>query len=186
MITTKQDPSYKETAIASAHKSVATMKNTFVDGISVLHLKALKIKEANSKIGVDGLSGYQRAARKAAPKVRLTNENMGNWIPRDKQSDFRKYELAVRRFQNKFDLSQLPHIEKRGAPGTPGAHNIDHRFSIQEGFRLNVDPEIIGHICNLVCIPWEHNLSKNKRCDITLEQLRHAIDEYQRSLTDKL
>ena len=148
----------------------------------MLKRTAEKIRTQNLKIDEDGLSGYEKASRKAAQKVRESNERNGYWIPREQQSAFRRYELAMRRATGKFDLTVLENYHLRGQCGIDGAFNIDHKFSVCDGFMNNVPPEIIGHICNLEMKPWRDNLSKWKRSDITLEDLMQMIEEYEEGL----
>jgi hypothetical protein len=49
--------------------------------------------------------------------------------------------------------------------------NLDHIFSIQEGFRQSIPPYVIGHWTNLQMLRPNENYSKGKRCDKTQEQL---------------
>ena len=49
--------------------------------------------------------------------------------------------------------------------------NLDHIFSIQEGFRQNIPPYIIAHWTNLRMLDPKENYSKGMRCDKTKEQL---------------
>lgn len=49
--------------------------------------------------------------------------------------------------------------------------NLDHVFSIQEGFRKSIPPYIIGHWTNLQMLPPSENSSKGMRCDKSHEQL---------------
>ena len=50
-------------------------------------------------------------------------------------------------------------------------HHIDHKFSIYEGFKNNVDTKIISAKENLQVIPSKENLSKQGKCSISLDQL---------------
>jgi hypothetical protein len=49
--------------------------------------------------------------------------------------------------------------------------HLDHIYSISEGFKNNVPPEIIGHWTNLRLIPKKENSSKGSGCHKTLEKL---------------
>lgn len=49
--------------------------------------------------------------------------------------------------------------------------HLDHIYSIAEGFKNNVPPEIIGHWTNLRLLPKLDNSSKGATCHKTLEQL---------------
>lgn len=180
MKATKTSPEYSEIARNAAIKAVETKRNTIIDGETLMEKTAAKIRKANLTIDETGVSGYEKAARKAIPKVRESNERNGNWIPVEQQSAFRQYELAMRRATSKFDLTVLENYHLRGQCGTEGAFNIDHRFSVYDGFKNGVLPEIVGHICNLEMKPWQSNLSKWKRSDITLDELLEAIRQYEK------
>lgn len=49
--------------------------------------------------------------------------------------------------------------------------DLDHIFSIQEGFRQSIPPYIIAHWTNLRMLEPKKNYSKGMRCDKTKEQL---------------
>ena len=82
-----------------------------------------------------------------------------------------KYKSDVMKITNKQKIKKLDNYNKRGISGIPGAYHLDHKFSILEGFKQGVEPEIIGNIKNLEFIPWEDNLSKGSNCSITLNEL---------------
>ena len=49
--------------------------------------------------------------------------------------------------------------------------DLDHIYSIQQGFRDSIPPYIIGHWTNLRMLEKTENYSKGMRCDKTQEQL---------------
>lgn len=56
--------------------------------------------------------------------------------------------------------------------GKGSSYHLDHMFSVVEGFRQGIEPELIGSIVNLRYIPAEENLAKRDKCSLTLEELR--------------
>lgn len=82
-----------------------------------------------------------------------------------------KYELEVFRVTRQQMIKNLPNYKNRGNSGVDGAYHLDHKFSIIEGFKNNIKPEIIGNIKNLEFIPWEENIKKRTKCSITIEEL---------------
>jgi endogenous inhibitor of DNA gyrase (YacG/DUF329 family) len=56
--------------------------------------------------------------------------------------------------------------------------HLDHIFSKSDGFRFNVDPELVAHPANLRIISGSANSSKNHRSDITLQVLMERIEEW--------
>lgn len=89
----------------------------------------------------------------------------------EKLPEIRKYYQKVRTITNQQPLDNLENYEKRGSVGIIGAYHLDHKYSIAEGFKNNIDPEIIGNIINLEMIPWEENIMKNQKCSITKREL---------------
>lgn len=49
--------------------------------------------------------------------------------------------------------------------------HLDHTYSVIEGYRNEIDPAIISCVTNLKIISSTENLSKNAKCNKTLEQL---------------
>jgi transposase-like protein len=88
---------------------------------------------------------------------------------------FKKYRKLVTKVTNKQLLETLSNYEKRGKCGIKGAYQLDHKYSILEGFKNGVEPEIIGNIKNLEFIPWEENINKSSNCSITLEELYRML-----------
>lgn len=106
-------------------------------------------------------------------KTGLTYKEFQKQLP-----EFKKYFQKVRIITNQQPLESLENFEKRGKAGQKGAFNLDHKYSIIEGFKNNVDPKIIGHIANLEMIPWRENVSKQGECSISLNQLKKNIKSY--------
>lgn len=59
----------------------------------------------------------------------------------------------------------------------------DHIYSIDRGFRENVDPSLISHPANCRFISHKENASKSKRCDLTLTELQERIDNWNGSVS---
>lgn len=76
----------------------------------------------------------------------------------------KKYKRHVVRITRQQDLSSLENSEKmRGLCGKHGAYQLDHIISIDEGYKNDIPPEIIGDISNLRIIPWRENLKKSNK-----------------------
>lgn len=78
--------------------------------------------------------------------TRLTNKN------------YRKYKNIIN-----------PKNYKRGRK--PCDFQLDHKFSVLEGYKQNIDPEIISSYVNLEMLSVYDNASKQDKCSITKEQL---------------
>ena len=91
--------------------------------------------------------------------IGLTREEYNQLI-----SDKQRYYNEVRKITNRQDIKTLEHYEKRGKSrkGTDN-YQLDHIIPISEGFRNNIDANIIGDITNLRFIPWLENILRNKQ-----------------------
>jgi len=87
------------------------------------------------------------------------------------KDDYKKYKNDVMKVTRQQSINQLPNYEKRNNSGVDGAYQLDHKYSIIEGFKNNISPEIIGGIKNLEFIPWEENIKKRTKCSITINEL---------------
>jgi hypothetical protein len=67
---------------------------------------------------------------------------------------------------------KIKDIELRGKD-----FHLDHKFSIIEGFRKNIDPKFIGHWKNLEILPRLVNNKKLGKCSITLNELLTEIQK---------
>lgn len=55
-------------------------------------------------------------------------------------------------------------------------YQLDHKYSILEGYKNNIPIEIISSYVNLEILPLKENLSKQDRCSITKEMLYEAFN----------
>jgi len=109
-----------------------------------------------------------------------TNTKIKNGIaiPKEQKSEWELYREQVlnhtykswTHHQNKINPQNL----ERGTK-----FELDHKFSITEGFKQNISPEIIGHYVNLELLPKLDNRSKRTQCSITLDALIKSVDQIQ-------
>jgi hypothetical protein len=107
-----------------------------------------------------------------------TKIKKGIAIPKELKTEWDLYREQVfnytyrswKHHQNKINPQNL----ERGSK-----FELDHKFSITEGFKQNVAPEIIGHYVNLELLPKFDNRSKRISCSITLEELIKAVEQIQ-------
>lgn len=59
-----------------------------------------------------------------------------------------------------------------------GGVSRDHIFSVKEGFEKGVDPKLISHPANCRLMIHSKNISKNKRSDISLSELKEKISSW--------
>jgi len=87
--------------------------------------------------------------------------------------DFIKYSKEVWKYTYysvKDNNHQIKNIDLRSKN-----FHLDHRYSITEGFKNGVDPKIIAHWKNLEILTRFKNISKHKKCSISLETLLTEI-----------
>lgn len=89
-----------------------------------------------------------------------------------KSNEFEKYKRKVVSITKKQPINKLENFNKRGVSGIDGNYHLDHKFSIAEGFKNKIEPQIIGSIKNLEFIPWMENLTKRTKCTITMKELK--------------
>ena len=134
-----------------------------------------KNKEINSKIQIE----RRRFDLKLKQKRRETMENNGKWIKLKDLDNFQLYQKEVWYFTNisskeKFSKEEL---RQRGMKKEKYDKNLDHIFSITEGFKLGIMSKIIGSKSNIRLIDCSYNYKKNIKCDITLEELLKNYEE---------
>jgi hypothetical protein len=103
-----------------------------------------------------------------------TKVKLGLCMSPDLHSEFEQYKRQVWVETRKQNLTILENYDKRGRL----TYHLDHKFSVWQGFTDSVPPEIIGHICNLVMMPYTDNISKHIKCSIELNTLIQLITHY--------
>jgi hypothetical protein len=83
-----------------------------------------------------------------------------------KGAAMRSYRNRVCYLSRKNDLSDLSNYEKWGK-----GYELDHRFSVRDGFELGVAAEILAHKANLQFLPTKQNRDKWYVSEFTLERL---------------
>ena len=117
-------------------------------------------------------TGYRRSNSKGTSVglvKRFSGINYDEYLKRLPEQE--KYRRQVVSLTKKQPISLLKNYEKRGISGINGIYQLDHKYSILEGFKNNINPEIIASLNNLVFIPWEENVMKRTKCSITKEEL---------------
>jgi hypothetical protein len=140
-----------------------------------------KIKEVlKDRYGVDNSANIN-------PEIRIGNGiktkiERGWIIPDEFLSDYQIYRKKVKRLTETVYKTYKNIINPNNLERVTNGKNgfqLDHKYSIIEGFLNNVEPEIISHHCNLQMLEWNNNRTKSKKCDIDLEQLKNEIKNYE-------
>jgi hypothetical protein len=88
---------------------------------------------------------------------------------------FLSYKRKVWAVTKKQPLETLENYSKRGR-GNHGYH-VDHIISIRDGFRKNVEPEVIGSIHNLRMMLGRDNIMKGPRSDMNINELLNKMEK---------
>lgn len=113
--------------------------------------------------------GFNTGWTESAINSRIDN---GHMIPVEIRDEFNEYRRAVELVTTKQPHHLLPNSEFRGVLGKDdNAHHLDHIVSTYDGFLYDIDPIIIGNICNLQYIPGRENITKGNKSHMTIEQL---------------
>jgi endogenous inhibitor of DNA gyrase (YacG/DUF329 family) len=93
-----------------------------------------------------------------------------------------KFGFNPYKYPNEFDIELL---ENRGFYSPTNKKNNlngvskDHMVSVRWGFENNIDPKIMSHPANCQLMIHSENISKHKKCDLTLEELLSKIREWE-------
>jgi hypothetical protein len=132
-----------------------------------------KIKETNLKrYGFENHSSNAEQQKKLSEaKTGMKYEDYVSQLP-----EFENYKRLVTKVTNQQPIHLLENFNKNRGK-SESDYQLDHMFSKREGFLQNIDPEIIGNICNLKFIPARENISKGKDCSISKEVLAEKYNK---------
>lgn len=144
-----------------------------------------KIRETCRKKynGIDNPFGV----KEIRDQIRKDKEESGIWIPLDELTEFQKYRWNVESISRKnFKiygenyLNMSPENKKLINKNRDFKYKIslDHKYSVYNGFKNKVDPEIIGSIVNIELIPVYENSSKNKGNSLSLIKLKERYTKF--------
>lgn len=158
-------------ACHNAHVTEKRVKTMMADGSKIAKLAAQKSVKTQRDRG---------SLERRITKSLETKRARGDCVPEHLIPAHRLYKARVRKVTSRQPLHLLPNFEKRGMIGRGGWH-VDHMYSVAEGFKNCVPPEVVGHITNLVMMPGALNVKKQAVCTITLEQLEQRIRDHRSS-----
>ena len=138
---------------------------------NVSQIPEVKIKR-NKTLHDNGFMFDDKYTKKWLDKIKKTHIENGSWFDFNDlrlQEEFKKYKRRVRYLTEKINLEKLLGIQSKNRK--QNKIHIDHIYSIGEGFRNNIPPEIIADPNNLQLLSEKDNISKGMRSDISIEQL---------------
>jgi len=172
----------KRTVINLLHENGISLDNIYeydnpnTDEILKLYKSGSSMLSISKKIGVP-YTTINSVLHKHG--VVRTEDKYGLGVPYNeylsKINEYEKYRRSVNSITNKQPIEMLVGYGERGLCGVDGAKQLDHKFSILEGFKQGISPELIGNINNLEFIPWRENMVKGSKCSITIEELEIRV-----------
>jgi hypothetical protein len=155
----------------SQKKAQAILSSVDENGISGYKKKGQKTRETHLRnIDKLGRNGYSQLASKAIIKGNVTKAKNGLILESSVRSEFYRYKAIVTYLTEKH-RSSIASGYITGLAGKEGAYQIDHNYSIMQGYLNKISPLAIGNINNLSMISWKENLSKHSKSSITMLEL---------------
>lgn len=93
------------------------------------------------------------------------------------QSEFKKYSTTVHKETNETVKEFSDEIKNIKLRGQKFGYELDHKYSIFDGFTNNVEPKTVSHWTNLQVLPMIENRSKHKKSTISLNELLTQIKQ---------
>lgn len=139
------------------------------DGLTGYERKGIKTKNTHmSNLDENGQNGYHRIAGKRIAK----NESKKD----PKEEKFKRIYKNLVRYLSADWKNKVPSHIKLGKAGTEGAYQLDHKFSVMDGYKINLSPYILSDIRNMDILTWEDNKKKWHSSSITLEELLDLVN----------
>lgn len=107
-------------------------------------------------------------------RVRLGQILPSHLIPEYQRYKNKVYALTKKNAVEKFTVEELGRI---GLCGVEGALQVDHIFTVKDGFLNNIPYNIIASKCNIQLVSWLENDTKKSVSDITKEMLLALYSE---------
>lgn len=104
-------------------------------------------------------------------KIRTTQIANGRWVDPALRTEWAQYKFRVKYLTAKAYKKFKHLINPDNLPIGRCEYQIDHIYSIREGFENKVNPETLAHVKNLRLLWHTDNKSKHIRSDQTLEEL---------------
>lgn len=154
-------------------RRIASMKKAIAEGRRKLPTLTEEAKQARvEKIKQTCLERYgvTNGSKTLKARKKISDKQIENGAtPKSQRTDRRKYYDSVWYFTEQSWKEHFDDINPESINRSKNA--LDHIYSIQQGFRDNIPPYIVGHWTNLRVIPLNENSKKGMRCDKTKEQL---------------
>ena len=177
---------YKDACLTKYGTEFASQSTEFRDAVKATNIskyavdnpfKSEQIRKKHretcmKKYGVDNPS----KSNEVVNKIKQSRVLAGDWVSDEDRSNLELYRIAVKKISSKSYHDHYYKINPDNLPRSRYKYHLDHIFSVEEGFKQQVPPEIIGHWTNLRMLWHLDNSIKNTKCHKSLSQL---IEDYQ-------
>ncbi len=133
--------------------------------------KAKEQRTKRAKLGAKALKEYIKNLKGIELEEFKKKQRERKGIKDDDRAQFNIFKKLVWYYTNK-NLQEVDNIELRSI-----YFHLDHKFSILEGFKQSISPEIIGNNINLEILEASINCSKQDNCSITKEELISSFEK---------
>ena len=150
------------------------------------------VEEKNFKlIDILSLNGKHSKIKVECPNEHISNKSYSNFVNKNKKficercyydsiqlslteeelQKYKNYNKMVRAITARIYRQHSNLINPLNLELGRGKYHLDHKFSISEGYKLNIPPQIIGSKENLEIITEKENCSKQQKCSISYDEL---------------
>jgi hypothetical protein len=147
---------------------------TYRDVISHYKLNPIIIRDA-IRLGFIKMRSRNDAI-KLSRKLGKGNKSSLVGLPRYRQ--LCAFSFGLKQYKEEFDfllIEKYGWYKAKNRGNNPLGVSRDHMFSVKDGFKQNVSPELIKHPANCVLIQNKDNQSKGPKSSITLNELKDRI-----------
>lgn len=141
-----------------------------------MQLKSTKDLRKEKNLAEYGVEHHLRVSEINKKRIKTAIVN-GHYIDRSLYNEFDFYYEKVWTLTNEQFRLHYYDINPLNLPRGKYTNHLDHIYSISAGLENKIPPEIISHWTNLRLLDYKSNISKNKRCDKTIEQLYEDINK---------
>jgi len=175
------NPSHREDVKLSKGQTIINKETLpkIIDGLGFTLLKINELSGKNSVITIKCSQGhiakkkYHNIIRKGKKYIceKCFYSDISLNLTDDELNDIVKYKRQVRALTAKTYKKYKSEINPDNLPIGRGKFHIDHKFSLHEGYKNDVDVRVMSAKENLQILSQHENLSKQQRCDIELNEL---------------
>lgn len=108
-------------------------------------------------------------------KIRRTQVSKGRWIDPSTRSQWYEYKRKVRRLTRKNYEFYRDRLNPSNLPLGTTFYQVDHIYSIKDGFQNNIPYQVIANVNNLRVIWHTENKKKHTTSDISIQELISKI-----------